>query len=207
MHRQMAPGSAAGAVCLVPRQGKVTPVARSQMWEVPCAAMRPRPIVAGENGSLASRAALDWGARTAVAQRCMLLVVRVWEPQTIAPYAPAGPRSAERDRSAARTGLMAAVADLASTAPDLRVRAVLATGLPVRVLLGYAQTAELLVLGGGHRPRCRASCAAGAVALACLRMAQCPVVIVPAPCQRPGDSPGMTGLLSAGQAGRERNGR
>jgi nucleotide-binding universal stress UspA family protein len=137
------------------------------------------PIVVGVNGSSASAAALRWAANMAAAQRRELVAVAVWEPHPVAPYAPAaGMHPQERER--AEHALTAAVRDLAAAVPALKVRQVPAAGLPARVLLRQAEGAELLVLGS-HRPAAAYSPAPGPVALACLRGAACPVVVVGEP--------------------------
>jgi nucleotide-binding universal stress UspA family protein len=116
-----------------------------------------------------------------VLQRCELIAVCVWEPPTIAPYAPVD-TSPSRTMAAARAGLIAVVGALARSLPGVWVRPVLASGVPARVLIGHARAAGLLVVGGEHRSRCHTDPSVGAVALACLRRAPCPVVIVPPPC-------------------------
>lgn len=137
------------------------------------------PIVVGVDGSPASMAALRWAASMAAAQSCELVAVGVWEPHPMASYAPAaGPNADERER--AEHALTAAVSDVVAAVPAVRVRQVPAAGLPARVLLHQAEGAGLLVLGT-HRHAAAFSPAAGAVALACLRGAPCPVVVVAEP--------------------------
>jgi nucleotide-binding universal stress UspA family protein len=144
-------------------------------------------IVVGVNGSAASAAALCWALREATLRKAVLQVVNAWEPATRghAPYAP-GPWAAgwEADHHAAEALLAAAVrhaqhaaGQAADDRPALWLEAV--EGLPAKVLLSRACGAELLVLGGqttrpgggNHQP-------VSPVALACLRAAPCPVVVV-----------------------------
>ena len=144
-------------------------------------------IMVGINGSAVSAAALCWALREATLRRAVLHVVHAWQPAARgrAPYAP-GPWAAgrEADRHAAEALLAAAVrhahhaAGLAADdRPALRLEAV--EGLPAKVLLDRSCGAELLVLGGltappgggAHQP-------VSPVTLACLRAAQCPVVVV-----------------------------
>ncbi len=145
-------------------------------------------IMTGINGSAASAAALCWALREATLRGAVLQLVHAWQPAARgrAPYAP-GPWAAagrEADRHAAEALLASAVrhayhaAGLAADdRPALRLEAV--EGLPAKVLLDRACGAELLVLGGltaapgggGHQP-------VSPVALACLRAAPCPVVVV-----------------------------
>ncbi len=134
------------------------------------------PIVVGIDGSSASVAALRWAANMAAAQGRELVAVAVWEPHPIAPYAPPeGLHPEERER--AERVLTAAVREVAAAVPAVRVRQVPAAGLPARVLLRQAEGAELLVLGS-HRHATAYSPDPGPVALACLRGAPCPVVVV-----------------------------
>jgi nucleotide-binding universal stress UspA family protein len=144
------------------------------------------PIVVGVDGSLASKAALGWAASTAAAQERDLVAVWVWQDHaTVAPYAPvARRRPPEIEQAVAAAGLAAAVREVVHRVPAVTVRKVLAAGLAARVLLREAEGAAMLVLGG-RRPASRFSPAIGAVALACLRLAPCPVVIVGAPHELP----------------------
>jgi nucleotide-binding universal stress UspA family protein len=140
------------------------------------------PIVVGVDGSVASRAALGWAASTAVAQRRDLIAVWAWQAHaTVAPYAPlARRRPPEVEQALAAAGLTAAVHEVTRGVPAVTVRKVLAAGLAARVLLREAEGAAMLVLGG-RRPASRFGPAIGAVALACLRLATCPVVVVGEP--------------------------
>jgi nucleotide-binding universal stress UspA family protein len=147
-------------------------------------------IMVGVNGSAASAAALCWALREATLRRAVLQVVNAWEPATRgrAPYAP-GPWAAgwEADRHAAEALLAAAVrhaqhaaGQAAEDRPALWLEAV--EGLPAKVLLGRACDAELLVLGGlTARPGGGSHQPVSPVALACLRAAPCPVVVVTSP--------------------------
>ena len=114
----------------------------------------------------------------AAAQQRELVAVGVWEPRPVASYAPAVPHADEREQ--AEHALTAAVSDVVAAVPAVKVRQVPEAGLPARVLLRQAEGAELLVLGS-HRHGAAFSPAAGPVALACLRGAPCPVVVVGEP--------------------------
>jgi nucleotide-binding universal stress UspA family protein len=143
----------------------------------------PRPIVVGVDGSPASVEALRWAAGVAQTRHCELVAVGVWEPHAMASYAPSAVASVDA-RERAEHALTTAVRDVAAAAPSVRVRQVPAAGLAARVLLRQAQGADLLVLGG-RRHATPFTPAAGPVALACLRCAPCPVVVVGAPVPRP----------------------
>jgi nucleotide-binding universal stress UspA family protein len=152
-----------------------------------------RRIMVGIDGSAAAAAALCWAFREAALRDALVHVVYAWEPPARgrAPYAP-GPcdRGPEAGRHAAEALLAAAVRHAhhaagldADDRPGLRLEAV--EGLPAKVLLDRAHGADLLVLGGltavrgaaGHQPADHVS----PVALACLRAAPCPVVVVTSP--------------------------
>jgi nucleotide-binding universal stress UspA family protein len=152
------------------------------------------PIVVGVNGSPASMAALQWAASMAAAKRCELVAVGVWEPYPLASYAPAAATHAD-EQERAEHALTDAVRDVVAAVPAVRVRQVPAAGLPARILLRQAEGAELLVLGS-HRHATASSPAAGPVALACLRGAPCPVVVVTAP-DDPPPSPRRLAALPA----------
>ena len=145
-------------------------------------------IMVGINGSAVSAAALCWALREAALRGAVLQVVHAWQPAARgrAPYAP-GPGAAgrEADRRAAKAVLAAAVRhaqDAAGLAADGRPALLLeaAEGLPAKVLLDRACGAELLVLGGLTAPPGGSSShqPVSPVALACLRVAPCPVVVV-----------------------------
>ena len=152
-----------------------------------------RRIMVGIDGSAAAAAALCWAFREAALRDAVLHVVHVWEPAARgrAPYAP-GPCGPGPDagRHEAEALLAAAVRHAHHAAgldggdrQGLLLEAV--EGLPAKELLNRAYGAELLVLGGltaaqdtgGRRPVDHIS----PVALACLRAAPCPVVVVTSP--------------------------
>ncbi len=146
-------------------------------------------IMVGVNGSAASAAALCWALREATLRRAVLQVVHAWEPATRgrALYAPR-PWAAgrEADRHAAEALVAAAVEDAQHATglagddrPALWLEAV--EGLPAKVLLDRACGAELLVLGGLTAPGGGNHQPVSPVALACLRAAPCPVVVVTCP--------------------------
>ncbi len=98
-------------------------------------------IVVGVDGSEASVAALRWAAGQARALGTEVVVVHAWEPVAagFAPYAPASARPtvpAQRERAAER--LASAVHEALGSRIGPGVRAVVAEGPPVRVLLQQA---------------------------------------------------------------------
>ena len=164
-------------------------------------------ILVGVAGSAASAAALSWAFREAALRGAVVQVVHAWEAAARgrASYAP-GPSGPGRDadRHAAEALLAAQVRHAQQAAglaagdrPALVLEA--AEGLPAKVLLDRAYGADLLVLGGltaapgwgGQQPACLVS----PVALACLRAAPCPVVVVTSPVVT---SPVLAGSAVAG---------
>ena len=150
-------------------------------------------IMVGVDGSAASAAALGWALREATLRGAVVQVVHAWEPAARgrANYAP-GPCAPDReaDRHAAEALLAAQVRhahEAAGLAAGDRPVIWLETveGLPAKVLLDRAYGADLLVLGGltaapggaGQQPARHVT----PVALACLRAAPCPVVMVASP--------------------------
>jgi nucleotide-binding universal stress UspA family protein len=135
-----------------------------------------RYLVVGVHDSAASYAALQWAAREAKLRETSLLVVRAWEDQAAAPYAPcARRRVGEEEGLAAATRLEQAVETTLGPASEIPVKVEVTRGLAARVLLDRAVDAGLLVLG------CAASSSSGPVgpvARACLPHTPCPVVLV-----------------------------
>jgi len=137
-------------------------------------------IVVGLDGTRASLSALQWAAAEARQRRARLRVVRSWDQEFHAPYAP--PKDAwsraqhEADATASLTALLGAV-----FGPDLpgHVSAEVTEGIAERVLVDASAGADLLVLGSSTAPP-GGGRAIGSVTRACLRRAFCPVVVVSA---------------------------
>ena len=137
---------------------------------------QPR-IVVGVSGSRASAAALRWAADEA--QRCngQLRIVRIWEPECSAAYAPRRQREPEQQRSRAASELAAAVQEAFGARPPDNVTVELAEGTAERALVDRSAGADLLVLGSKSPPS-PAGHSIGAVIRTCLSRAHCPVVVV-----------------------------
>jgi nucleotide-binding universal stress UspA family protein len=151
-------------------------------------------VVAGVDGSLASRRALAWAADEAAQRGWHLHVITAWQspvPSTeggdVPPSAPAGPDDSAREADDA--------AREATELVDREVRAVLGEeatrarraefGRPAEVLLEAARHARLLVIGApgqGVRDRWRG------VAEQVARHARCAVVMVPSPAGQAGET-------------------
>lgn len=139
-----------------------------------------RVIVVGMDGSPASEQALRWAV--AEAERCggriHTITVRQRDnllPGTSFAFQPHG-RKPVRDERSLRESLHRRVATIAQAAP---VTEAVVTGDPAAELCKASANADLLVLGG-HGQRALTEALLGSVADECVRLAQCPVVLIPA---------------------------
>ncbi len=140
---------------------------------------QPAPIVAGYDGSPASRTALHWAAAEADRLHARLRVVEAFElvialrptPGTVVPLAAL--------RTAREHGLTALADGLRAQHPDLQLETVLVEGTPAETLIEETAQARMVVLGsrglGGWT-----GLMVGSVAVQVSTYAQCPVVVVPA---------------------------
>lgn len=138
-----------------------------------------RRIVVGVDGSAESVAALGWACREAGLRGVGVVAVLALESacHQVASYAVPAPRRSGGSWGAAREVLRQSVSEAVHLFPGVPVRTEIAEGLAARVLLDYAEDADMLVLGrsaNGPAP----SPAAGPVIRVCLRAARCPVVTV-----------------------------
>lgn len=141
-------------------------------------------IVVGVSGSANSVATLRWAAEEAHLRGAEIWAVHAWSSpmEMLAPYAPVrGVPSRDQQRQASGALLTAAISHAfgsGSERSEVGVRPILVEGHPVAVLLQYATSAHLLVLGRGLRSRHPDGIALGVVARACIANAQCPAVVV-----------------------------
>ncbi len=145
-------------------------------------------IVVGVTGSRASVAALRWAADEAGRRGARLSVVCAWDPSVRpAPYANYSEGHPEPGDARAELygGLAAAIAAAFGPVPPPGVGTELAEGIPERVLISRAATADLLVLGTA-RPRDAGGLSVGPVIRTCLSRSRCPVVVVGAGGAEPG---------------------
>jgi nucleotide-binding universal stress UspA family protein len=142
----------------------------------------------GVTGSSASVAALRWAADEARRRHAELWVVRSWDAEPCAPYAPAGPRPVPAQQLAARGELTRALRTAFGPELPPELSAELVRGVPERVLIDRSADADLLVLGSA--PPTPAGRPVGPVVRACLHRAQCPVVVVGAPARTGRESAG-----------------
>ncbi|HEY5358787.1 MAG TPA: universal stress protein [Streptosporangiaceae bacterium] len=133
-------------------------------------------IVVGVSGSEASAAALRWAADEARRRHATLRVVRSWDAEFTAPYAAGRHLTRGQQREAARAELSAQVRTALGSPCPAGVAAELAEGLAERTLVDRSAGAALLVLGSAS-PAAGTGRSIGPVVRACLRHAQCPVVV------------------------------
>jgi nucleotide-binding universal stress UspA family protein len=156
-----------------------TPIRTAAPVVDPPATTRTGPVVVGVDGTDRSIRALRWAAAEAERRGAGLVAVHACEPAGhLAPYAPVRSRPHARDLAAA---LAARLAELIAAAlgdqPAVPVRAVCRDEPAVRALLSEAAEASLLVLA--TVPDRGTGVTAGATAVACIRNAPCPVVVLP----------------------------
>ena len=146
-----------------------------------------RRLVVGVDGSAESVAALRWACREADLRAADVLAVLALEAacHQVASYAVPAPRSSGGSWGAARDVLRRSVTEAAGLFPGVNVRTEIAEGLAARVLLDHAADADMLVLGRAL-PGPDPYRAAGPVIRACLRAAACPVVVIGAAEDAPG---------------------
>ena len=144
-------------------------------------------VVVGIDGSEASRQALRWAAGEAKLRGTALRVVHSWtRPYAVSgPYPrTAGPPVDEEDteRQLAEDLLERELEATGVEVTGVRIERDLAEGAPAETLLGAAQHADLLVIGGDRHGGL--ADALGRVGRDCVRHSPCPVVIVHAPAPR-----------------------
>lgn len=138
-----------------------------------------RRVVVGVDGSAESVTALMWACREASLRGADVLAVLAVEAgcHRIASYAAPRPAELQGSWGSARDVLRRAVSQAGRRFPGVSVRAEVAEGLAARVLLDFAAGADMLVLGRTfHGPEHHRG--AGPVIRACLRTAECPVVVI-----------------------------
>lgn len=143
-------------------------------------------IVVGVDGSESGERALRWAVREA-AHRSGATV------QAVTAYSVDGPEAAsvwyrEGCDTKARDILGAQIVRALNDNPRVAVTSHVVQGDPVEVLLDATRGADLLVLGShGHGRLFHA--VLGSVSAACVRHANCPVLVVPAPRPQRAPSP------------------
>ncbi len=130
-------------------------------------------ILVGVDGSLGGSEALRWALLEASLRGCAVEVITTFQPDD--------QRSAEDARAAAEAAQQAAIDYAAASRQTMPVmsRQVI-EGSPAELLIYLSGRAELVVLGSHGTASIRHS-ALGSVGEACVRLAECPVVVVPHP--------------------------
>jgi nucleotide-binding universal stress UspA family protein len=136
-------------------------------------------IVVGIDGSENSDQALRWALAEARLRGAVLEAVHAWAMPiyVVSGFAPVVPPDRLAMHEAANELLEKAVARVLGDAKDVEVERDVIEGMAVRVLLGEAADADLLVVGAcGHGGV--AGILLGSVSRQCVQHALCPVVIV-----------------------------
>lgn len=152
-------------------------------------------IVVGVDGSTASAAALRWAVAEAAATGREVAAVAAWS--YLSPLDPDAIGGSAEEVEAAHWKTLDELVD-AVKRPDVVIRGELIEGEPAEVLLDAADDAALLVLGS-HGHGLELAAVVGSVSAKCLRLARCPVVVLPV---RAFDS-GSRGSAAAVLAARE----
>jgi nucleotide-binding universal stress UspA family protein len=137
-------------------------------------------IVVGVDGSDGGRRALDWAAAEAAARGGTVQAVTAWRWDGIESGAGVATSPADERRHAEailHRELEALTARHGAAHP---VAGEVVEGMPARALTAAARRADLLVLGSHGHSRLRHT-VLGSVSEECIRLATCPVLVVPVP--------------------------
>jgi nucleotide-binding universal stress UspA family protein len=128
-------------------------------------------ILVGVDGSPGGSEALRWALAEASMRGCAVEVITTFQPDA--------QRSAEDARAAAEAAQQAAVDYAAASRETMpAVSRQVIEGSPAELLIYLSGRAQLMVLGSHGTESIRHS-ALGSVGEACVRLAECPVVVVP----------------------------
>jgi nucleotide-binding universal stress UspA family protein len=149
-------------------------------------------IVVGVDGSPGGQRALDWAVREAANRGGTVQAVTAWRWDGIE-SGPGGATNPADERARAVALLDSEIRGLATRHPSAPpaappaappvappVASEVVEGRPAEVLTAAAQQADLLVLGSHGHSRLRHT-VLGSVSEECVRMATCPVVVIPVP--------------------------
>jgi nucleotide-binding universal stress UspA family protein len=138
-----------------------------------------RRIVAGVDGSAASKRALAWAVQQARATGAVVDAVHAWQVPVTFDMAPLFVHPDELEKEAEKV-LVASVTEVCGEHPAALVRARVVQGHPAAVLIRAARGADALVVGSrGHGGFVGALL--GSVSQHCVQHAPCPVVVVREP--------------------------
>ena len=137
-------------------------------------------IVAGVDGSSSSMSALRWAVRQAGLTGAAVDAVIAWSyPANAGGYgwAPTGIEGSFAFKENAEKTLADAISSTVDPGSAVKVRALVAEGLPAQMLLDASDGADLLVVGSrGHGGFTEA--VLGSVSQHCVHHAHCPVVVI-----------------------------
>ena len=135
------------------------------------------PVLVGLDGGLGGELALEWGLRHADELGAPVVAVTAWswDARVLHAFGGRTPRAAERAQEAQEAQLARVLRRVGPA--HCRIDTVLGEGDPATLLLEQSRQARLLVVGNHTEPGGRS--AVGTVARACVRLAACPVVVVP----------------------------
>jgi nucleotide-binding universal stress UspA family protein len=137
-------------------------------------------IVAGVDGSSSSMSALRWAVRQAGLTGAAVDAVIAWSyPANAGGYgwAPTGMEGSFDFKENAEKTLADAISSTVDPGSAVKVRALVAEGLPAQMLLDASDGADLLVVGSrGHGGFTEALL--GSVSQHCVHHAHCPVVVI-----------------------------
>jgi nucleotide-binding universal stress UspA family protein len=135
------------------------------------------PVLVGLDGGLGGELALEWALRHAADLGAPVVAVTAWswDARVLRAFGGRTARAAERAQEAQEAQLARVLRRVGPA--HCRIDTVLGEGDPATLLLEQSRTARLLVVGTHTEPGGRS--AVGTVARACVRLAACPVVVVP----------------------------
>jgi nucleotide-binding universal stress UspA family protein len=138
-----------------------------------------RGVLVGDDGSVDSGVVLEQAYHHASTHQLPLTVVHsLWRPVSALGRAARAAAVDEPDTEDARIRLAESVAGFGERYPDVRVRLVVARGLPAGALLDAAEQMDLVVVGRHRRSRI-GSLLLGSVAANVVEHATCPVAVIP----------------------------
>lgn len=137
------------------------------------------PIVVGVDGSENSEAATAVAFEEASVRGATLIAVHVWSDVSVQPVLGAAPEDPHwsRIQTEEEAVLSERIAGYRSRYPDVAVERVVARDRPVRVLSGYAEDAQLIVVGRRGRGGLTGMLL-GSTSNALVHTADCPVMVV-----------------------------
>jgi nucleotide-binding universal stress UspA family protein len=137
-------------------------------------------IVVGVDGSDGGRRALDWAATEAAARGGTVQAVTAWRWDGIESGAGVATNPSDERRHAEAILARELEALTARHGASHPVAGQVVEGRPAQALTAVARNADLLVLGSHGHSRMRHT-VLGSVSEECVRLATCPVLVVPVP--------------------------